>query len=147
MEDEMTYIHQQEQKLKIDIKRLSIQVKSSLHIMIYSVLLHKVNLAVESKSKVLRIRDNKKPLTFKKQQKETTNSSDFIQKEAIHNFLSYNLCKKEHMLSYSLDHHIPRNVTRNEIKSNAFELFYQNIVRNVSNLPEHKIDRIQTKLR
>ena len=66
MEDEMTYIHQQEQKLKIDIKRLSIQVKSSLHIMIYSVLLHKVNLAVESKSKDLRIRDNKKPLTFKK---------------------------------------------------------------------------------
>ena len=51
------------------------------------------------------------------------------------------------MLSYSPDHHIPGNVARNEIKSNAFELFYQNIVRNVSNLPEHNIDRIQTKLR
>lgn len=138
----MTYIHQQEQKLKIDIERLSIQVKSSLHIMIYSVLLHKVNLAVESKSKVLRIRDNKKPLTFKKQQKETTNSSDFIQKEAIHNFLSYNLCKKEHMLSYSLDHHIPGNVTRNQINT-EFELFYQNIVRDGFDLHEHNLDRIK----
>ena len=34
------------------IKRLSIQLKSALHIMIYSVLFHKANLTVKSKSKV-----------------------------------------------------------------------------------------------
>ena len=46
MKDEIMYKHQQKQKIKEDIKRLSIQIKWVLDIMIYSVLLHKVNLAV-----------------------------------------------------------------------------------------------------
>ena len=71
----------------------------------------------------------------------------FIRKEAIHNFSQYNLSKDEHdALSYGLDQNIPGNVTRNEINT-EFELFYQNIVRDVSDLPEHNIDRIRTKLR
>ena len=39
---------------------LSIQLKSTLHIMIYSVLLHKINLAVKIKSKVISMRHSKK---------------------------------------------------------------------------------------
>ena len=60
---------------------LSIQLKSTLHIMIYSILLHKINLAVKSKSKVISICHSKKLLKFQqsqKQQKKTTNSSGLI---------------------------------------------------------------------
>ena len=45
-----------------------------------------------------------------------------------------------------LYHHIPVNNTQNEINTET-ELLYQNIIRDVSNLPEHNIDRIKTKLR
>lgn len=49
MEDEITYMHQQKQKLKKNIKILNSQLKSVLRIMVYFVLFHnKVNLAVKS---------------------------------------------------------------------------------------------------
>lgn len=50
------------------------------------------------------------------------------------------------MLSYSLDHHIPGNVTRNQINT-EFELFYQNIVRDGFDLHEHNLDKVKSKLR
>ena len=127
MEDEMTYKCQQKQKLKKDIKRLSMQLKSTLHIVVYSVLLHQANLAVKSKSKVISIQRHSKKLLklqqSQKQWKKTTNSSGFIRKEEIHNCSSYVLSKDEHdASSCGLDHHIPGNVTRNEINT-EFELF------------------------
>ena len=106
--------------------------------MVYSVLLHKVNLAVKIKSKVISIRHSRKLLEKK---------ILFFRKEATRNFSSYFMFKDEHdALSYGLDHHIPGNVTRNEINT-EFELFYQNIVTDVSDLPEHNIDRTKTKLK
>ena len=49
MEDEITYMHQQKQKLKKNIKILNSQLKSVLRIMVYFVLFHnKVNLLVKS---------------------------------------------------------------------------------------------------
>ena len=97
MEDEITYKHQQEQNLKKDIKRLSIQLKSVFHSMAYSVLLRKFNLAVKIKLKVIGICHSKKLLKFQqsyKQQKKTTHSLGFIRNESIPNFSSYNFFSK-----------------------------------------------------
>ena len=46
MEDEWQRKHYEKRKLKKDIKVLSIQFKSCLNVLIYSVLLHKINIAV-----------------------------------------------------------------------------------------------------
>ena len=70
-----------------------------------------------------------------------------IRKEAVQNFSSYNLSRDElDALSYRLNHHIPGNVQCYKINT-EFKLLYQNIVRDVSDLPEYNIDRIKTKLR
>ena len=95
--------------------------------MIYSVLLHKPNWAVKSKSKVISIGHSKNLLNFQqspKATKENWHSSGFIRKEAIWNFSSYDFSKDEHgASSYGFDHHISGSVTRNEINT-KFELFY-----------------------
>ena len=46
MEDELQRKHHEKKKLKKDIKALSIQMKSCLNVFIYSVLPHKINIAV-----------------------------------------------------------------------------------------------------
>ena len=45
-----------------------------------------------------------------------------------------------------IDQHIPSNVTRNSVNT-EFEIFYQNILDDISKLPEQKIDKIKTNLR
>lgn len=60
MEDEWQRKHYEKRKLKKDIKTLSIQFKSCLNVLIYSVLLHKINIAVRSSSNTVSKRyDNK----------------------------------------------------------------------------------------
>ena len=48
-------------------------------------------------------------------------------------------------LSYGLDTHIPKNTNTNKIYT-EFEMFYQNLLKNTSNIPETKLQQIKTKL-
>ena len=50
MEDELQGKHHEKKNLKKDIKAPSIQLKSFLNVLIYSVLFHKINIAVRSRS-------------------------------------------------------------------------------------------------
>ena len=47
--------------------------------------------------------------------------------------------------SYGLDTHIPRRANASKIYT-EFEIFYQNLQKNSSNIPETKLQRIKTKL-
>ena len=49
-------------------------------------------------------------------------------------------------LSYELDQHIPYTVNYNSINT-EFELFYQNILREISHIPEQNLAHVKTKLR
>ena len=53
MEDELQGKHHKKKNLKKDIKAPSIQLKSCLSVLIYSVLFHKINIAVRSRSKYM----------------------------------------------------------------------------------------------
>ena len=93
----MTYKHQQKQKLKKELERLSTQLKSFL---IYSGLLRKVNLAVKSISKVIDIRHSKKLLKVQqsqKQQKKITNFGVLFEKKQYIIFHSA-ICLKTNMM-------------------------------------------------
>ena len=48
-------------------------------------------------------------------------------------------------LSYGLDTHIPMNTNANKIYT-EFEMFYQNLLKNISNIPEAKLQQSKTKL-
>ena len=49
-------------------------------------------------------------------------------------------------LTYGLDHHIPTNINKNAIFT-EFEQFFQNLLRDISHIPENELSRIKTKLR
>ena len=64
----------------------------------------------------------------------------------MHNFSSYVLSHEECIaLSYGLDTHIPRNTNTNKVYT-EFEMFYQSLLKNISNIPETKLQQIKTKL-
>ena len=64
-----------------------------------------------------------------------------------HNFSLYILSNEDLVaLSYDLDHHIPISNNRNSITI-KFDYFYQNLLNDVSHIPEVQLKQVETKLR
>ena len=75
----------------------------------------------------------------KHQQKSDIKSRVQVSKNTIYNFSSYTLSDDEIMaLNYGLDQHIPYTINYNSINT-VFELFYQNIIRGISHIPEQNL--------
>ena len=140
--------HQEKKKLKQEIKTLSTQLKIALSMLVYTTLLHRINIAVKSRIKSIAKRHEKKLSKFKKrQQKSDIKNRIQVSKNTIQNFSSYTLSDDEIMaLNYGLDQHIPYTVNYNSINT-EFELFYQNILRDTSHIPEQNLAHVKTKLR
>ena len=68
MEHELERKHHERKQLKKEIKSISIQLKMSLSMIIYSVLLNKINIAIRSRMKVIKLRHNKKICNLPKKQ-------------------------------------------------------------------------------
>ena len=147
MEHELERKHYEKKQLKKEIKSIRIQLKMSLSMIIYSVLLNKINIAMRSRMKVIKLRQNKKICNLPKKHGIDKLSYNKIPKNIIHNFSTYDLTKDEiQALSYGLDQHVPSNPERYKINTD-FEYFYQNILNDISDLPQHQLDHIKTKLR
>ena len=148
MESEMQDKHHKKKKLKQEIKALSTQLKIALPMLVDTTLLHQINIAVKSRIKLIAKHHEKKLSKFRKrQQKSDIKNRIQVSKNTIHNFLSYTLSDDEIMaLNYGLDQHIPYTVNYNSI-STEFELFYQNILRDNSHIPEQNLAHAKTKLR
>ena len=145
---ELQHKHRQKKRLKSEIRKISIQLKLSLSLLIYSTLLRKINIAVKSISIAISFKHKKKLMNLrKKQQEHNKRAAVYVPKEVVQNFSSYKLSKEEHeALSYSLDYHIPSKVTRNLLNT-EFEMFFQNLLSNISAIPEENLARIKAKLR
>ena len=148
VESEMQVKHQEKKKLKQEIKALSTQLKIALSMLVYTTLLHRINIAVKSRIKSIAKRHEKKLSKFKKrQQKSDIKNRIQVSKNTIHNFSSYTLSDDEIMaLNYGLDQHIPYTVIYNSINT-ELELFYQNILRDISHISEQNLAHVKTKLR
>ena len=65
-------------------------------------------------------------------------------RDTVHNFSSYQpLSKEEEALSFGLDEHIPSVCNRNKFFT-EFEMFYQNILKDISHLNNDVITRLKT---
>ena len=145
MEHELERKHHEKKQFKKEIKLISIQLKRSLSMITYSVLLNKTNIAIRSRMKVIKLRHNKKICNLRKKPGIDKLSYNKIPKNIIHNFSTYDLTKDEiQALSYGLHQHIPSNPERYKINTD-FEYFYQNILNDISDLPQHQLDHIKTK--
>ena len=129
MESEMQVKHQEKNKLKQEIKALTTLLKIALPTLVYTTLLHHINVAVKSRIKSIAKRHEKKLSKFRKRlQKSDIKSRIQVSKNTTHKLSSYTLSDDEIMaLNYGLDQHIPYTVNYNSINM-KFELFYQNIL-------------------
>ena len=114
--------HQEKNKLKQEIKALSTQLKIALPMLVYTMLMHRIKVAVKSRIKLIAKRHKKKLSKFRKpQQKSDIKSRIQITKNTIHNFSPYTSSDDEIMeLNYELDQQIPYTVNYNSINYNSF---------------------------
>ena len=68
-------------------------------------------------------------------------------RQTVHNFSSFHLTtEEEKALSLCLNEHIPTSLNRNKLFI-EFEIFYQNNLKDLPNLPEHDTMALKSKLR
>ena len=148
MESEIQSKHLEKKKLKKELQSICIQLKSVLGLFLYNALLHKVSFAVKTRQKAILKRHEKKLIKFRKNQNIVPeNHKTSFAKCMVHNFSSYDLSDEEiTALFYGLDTHIPTNTDNNTIAT-EFELFSQNVLRDILDIPESEISKIETKLR
>ena len=88
--------HQEKKKLKQEIKAVSTQLKTVLPTLVYTTLLHRINVAVKSRIKSIAKRHERKLSKFKKHQhKSDIKRRIEFSKNSIHNFSSYTLSDDE----------------------------------------------------
>ena len=96
-----------------------------------------------------RLRHNKKLIKFRKSQQKyikSTTQTELV-RNIVHNFSSYALSHEElTALSYGLNHHIPTKANRNAVSTEC-EHFFQNLLKDIPNIPESELSKIETKLR
>ena len=148
IESEIQSKHLGKKKLKKELRLACIQLKSVLGLFLYNALLHQVGFAVKSRQKAILKCHEKKLIKFRKNQNIASQShKPSFAKCIVHNFSSYDLSDVEIKgLFYALDTHIPANTNSNTIAT-EFELFFQNLLRDISNIPECELSKIKTKLR
>ena len=96
----------------------------SLSLMVYSVLLNRINIAIKSIMKVIKLRHNKKICNLRKWHGIDKLSKIKPPKNVMHNFLSYDLTEEENQaLSHGLDKNIPSNPDTYKILSIFIKMF------------------------
>ena len=108
--------------MKRNVEEGCTQQKMSLSLMVYSVLLNTINIAIQSRVKVIKLRHNKKICNLRKQHGIDKLSKTKPPKNVIHNFSSYDLTEEEiQALSHGLDR-IPSNPDRSKVNT-ALSIF------------------------
>ena len=147
MKTEMQLQHREERKIGREIVKLSIDMKDSLGLILFNVIMYCLDRSLKLKSNVVSQHHIRKPSKLRNQTKLASdeNPAIFIC-QTVHNFLSYHLTKEEEKaLSFGFDKHIPTGLNRNKLFT-GFKRFYQNILNDLPNLPEHDTVALKTKL-
>ena len=92
MEDKIQRKHLEKKKRRKEIVSVSIQLKLCLTILVYTVLLERINMVVRSRRKAINLRHQKKLLDLRKRQYNCNETAN-IWENVIHNFSMYTLTK------------------------------------------------------
>ena len=81
------------------------------------------------------------------QNKPTKDEQKKIHRQIVHNYSSYALSDKQYEALYiGLDTHVPVKVNKNAIYT-EFEVFYQSLLKDISNIPVNELRQIIMQLR
>lgn len=145
MNTELQNKHIQNRKLKKEIKKISIELKRIVSLIILNTFFHQINVAFKSKRKKITKRHEAKLINLRRQKNKCTFEVNTIYIEnTVHSFSSYQLSHdKLTALSYGLDHRIPSKTNCNRIYV-EFEQFYESFIRIC--LMYEELSHLKTKL-
>ena len=138
METEMKHKHREKRKKRREIVKLSMDLKDLPELILFSVVMYRLDRSLKLKSNVVSQCHIKKLSELHNQTKSASveNPAIFIS-QTVHNFSSYHLpTEEEEALSFGLGKHIPTGLNRNKLFT-EFEIFYQNILNDQPKLPEY----------
>ena len=123
-------------------------LKDSLGLVLFNVIMYSLDRSSKRKSNVVSQGHIKKLSKLRNQTKLAFGENPAIYiRQTVHNFSSCHLkTEEEKALSFGLDEHIPTGLNRDKLFT-EFEIFYQNILNDLPNLPEHDAMVLKTKLR
>ena len=149
IETEMQNKHFEKKKLKKDMKRIGIQLKDSLGLILCNALIYHINKAVNSRLEVISLRHNNKLIRLLEQQnKPRKDEQKKLHQQIVHNYSTYNTLSDDQYetLSFGLDTHILVKVSKNATYT-EFEIFFQRLLKDISNIPENELRQIKVNLR
>ena len=112
-------------------------------------MIHQINIASKSKLNAITKRHHRKLDKFCRRTLTPTNEKITFSRirNTVHNFLNYSLSSEEYKaLSFGLDYHISNQSSYNTTET-EFEMFSQNILANLSHIPENQLTELKSKLR
>ena len=114
---------------------------------LYNTSVHEINKAIGSRGIAILSPHKKKSEKFRERQhKPKRQNEEKLKRQIIRNFSFYVSSHEECIaLSFGFDTHIRRNTNTNKIYT-EFEMFYQNLQKNFSNILETKLQQIKTKV-
>ena len=147
MNMELQQKYHEKHKLKREIIQLSMKLKAQVGLVLFNGVIYSLDKSIEQKSITVTKRHEKKLVNFWKDKRLTFGESIKYIRHTLHNFSWYQLSsKEEEALSPVLDEHIPSVCNLNKL-FREFEMFYQNILKDISHLDNDVITRLKTKLR
>ena len=126
---------------------MQIKLKAQIGLALFNgVIIYSLDKSIKQKSVTVTKCYNKKLLKLRKDKRLTFGENMEYNCHTVHNFLSYQLLSKEEgALSFGLDEHLPSVCNWNKLFT-EFEMFYQNILKDISHLNNDIITRLKTKL-
>ena len=139
--------HFEKKKLKKEMKRIGIQLEHSFGLILYNALIYQINKVINSRLKVISLCGNNKLIRLRElQNKPGKDEQKKVHWQTVHNHLCYTLSDEQHETSFGLATHIPIKATKNAIYT-EFDVFYQSLLKDISNIPENELRQIRTNLR
>ena len=147
MNTESQQKYHEKSKLKREIMHLSMKLKAQVGLVLFNGVIYSLDKSIKQKSITVTKRHQKKLVKLRKAKRLTFGENIKYIRHTVHNFSSYQLSSKEkEALSFGLDEYIPSVCNWNKL-FREFEMFYQNILKDISHLTNDVITRLKTKHR
>ena len=145
MNTELQEKYHEKRKLKCQIIQLSMKLKAQVELVLFNGVIYSLDKSIKQKSITVTKGHKKKLAKLQKDKRLTFGENIKYIRHTVHHFSSYQLWSKGEQ-ALSLDEHIPSAFNRNKLFT-EFEMFYQNILKDISHLNNDVITRLKTKLR
>ena len=147
MNTELQQIYHEKRKFRREIIQLSMKLKAQVGLVLFNEVMYSLDKFIKQKSIIVTKRHEKKLVKPRKDKRLRFGENIKCIRQTVHNFSPHQVSsKEEEALSFGLDEHVPSVSNRNKLFT-EYEVFYQNILKDISYLNNDVITSLKTKLK